>query len=297
MPSSAALRAALVALVFTGQALADPPRGPAANDVPRGALDTLDALKLETGAAFAVLTYAGIRDWKWGTAFFRFHSEDWFGLDSGSGGQDKLGHAFATYGMSQALYLRLRNQYIGKAPVTVYPPILSWLLMLYIEVFDGYSVDHGFSYEDLIMNTSGAALSYLKNAAPAFGRGVDFRLEYLPSARARGLHFLLDYEGQKCLLALRPSGLDALGRSPLKFFELYLGYFARGFERRTALEERRQVLFLGIGVDLQAVLSSQMGSPDDYPGSALDTASELLRTIQLPYGYPTEPLWKRQRRR
>ena len=260
---------------------------------PVGLWQHADRLKLEVGGLFALLSYAGFRDWKWGTAYFQFRAEGFFGMRTGSGGQDKLGHCFSTYLMSETLYLRLRNRYGQEAPVTVYPALFSWLLMAYVEMFDGFSVDHGFSKEDLLMDTLGASTSFLKRSVPSVGRVFDFRMEYYPSTQSGGFHPMIDYSGQKFLLALRPSGLPLFDDSPFRFFELYLGYYTRGFERISVDPERRAVLFTGVGVDLQAIFASQMGDPEEYPGSFIDTMSVALRTFQLPYGYPTMTLQRR----
>ena len=46
-------------------------------------LSQADDLKWELAASFTVITYAGFKDWKWGTASFRFQPEGWFGMDTG----------------------------------------------------------------------------------------------------------------------------------------------------------------------------------------------------------------------
>lgn len=257
-------------------------------------ISQLDDLKLELAGLFGVITYAGVRDWKWGTAYFRFNSEGWFGMDTGSGGQDKLGHAFSSYLMSEFLYLRLRTYYGDDAPVTVFPPIFSWSLMLYVEVFDGYSVDHGFSYEDLVMDTAGVTLSFLRQTFPSFGRLVDYRMEYFPSDEQDGFHPMIDYSGQKFLFAFRPSGIEPVRSTPLRFFELYLGYYSRGFlsDAPDAIERTR--LYVGAGIDLEQVFAATLGSAEKEPGGWKDYASTTLRSFQAPYPYPKISLHERQ---
>ncbi|HEV8245889.1 MAG TPA: DUF2279 domain-containing protein, partial [Polyangiaceae bacterium] len=99
---------------------------------PDGLVEHLDALKFELVGLLGVITYAGVRDWKWGTASFRYNPEGWFGMDTGSGGQDKLGHAYTSYLQTEFLYLRLRAYYGEKAAVTVYPALFTWLIMFYV---------------------------------------------------------------------------------------------------------------------------------------------------------------------
>ncbi|NLI34370.1 MAG: hypothetical protein GX422_16540, partial [Deltaproteobacteria bacterium] len=52
-------------------------------------------VRYETAALLAGITAVGLYSWDWGsTSDFHTNSEGWFGPDTGSGGADKLGHAF-----------------------------------------------------------------------------------------------------------------------------------------------------------------------------------------------------------
>lgn len=255
----------------------------------------LDSLKLELGGLFALITYAGVRDWKWGTAHFRYVPEGWFGMDTGSGGQDKLGHAYTSYLQTEFLYLRLRAYHGERAAVTIYPPLFTWLIMLYVEFFDAFSVDHGFSYEDLVMDTVGVTAAFLRESFPAVGRAFDYRLEYFPSSRKAGFHPMLDYSGQKFLLAFRPGEVAPLGTTALRALELYLGYYTRGFQDKGPGQLKRSHVFVGLGVDLQGALELMFGPSRANPGSIYDHVATALSVFQLPYGYPDQSLLARRR--
>ncbi len=248
--------------------------------------EQFDALKWEGLGLFSLITYAGIRDWKWGTAYFRFNSEGWLGLDTGSGGQDKLGHFYSTYLMTEFLYLRLRTAEDQEVGAALAPPLITWTLMTYVEMFDGYSVDHGFSYEDLLMDTAGASLALFRNAFPRIGRAFDYRLEYYPSPQEGGFHPIIDYEGQKFLFVLRPSGIPFLSGTPLRYIELYGGYYARGFKRNQDSGSRYARTYVGVGVDLEELITGITGRARDNPGSSIDYLSTSIRLFQLPYPYP-----------
>jgi hypothetical protein len=64
--------------------------------------EAAQSVPLESVGLLALVTYTGFKDWKWGSASFRFNSEGWFGMSTGSGGLDKLGHAYGSY-MASAL--------------------------------------------------------------------------------------------------------------------------------------------------------------------------------------------------
>ena len=50
---------------------------------------------------------------------------------------------------------------------------LSLAIMTYVEIADGFSVDHGFSPEDFAMDVIGAGLSSVRNAIPEAGEVLD----------------------------------------------------------------------------------------------------------------------------
>lgn len=242
----------------------------------------------EMAGIIAALTIKGAVTWKWGTASFAFNPEGWFGKDTGSFGMDKLGHAFSTYLLTELLTDRIR---VGApepdgAPLTA--AALASSVMLYVEMFDGFSVDHGFAYEDLVFNTMGASLSAVRNLVPGIRTKLDFRMEYVPSGNKRGFHPITDYSGQKYVLVLRLSGFELFEDTALQFAELHAGYFARGFtkaERERGEPERREP-YLGIGLDLQQLLLGEERA-DDAP--LVQYGRRLFEYYQIPYTYVARP--------
>lgn len=246
-----------------------------------GIVDSALAVPLESLGLVALVTYTGFSDWKWGTASFRFNSEGWFGMDTGSGGMDKVGHMYGAYMSSELLYWRLRASRGGRPVVSLYPAMFGMLLYLYIEFFDGYSVDHGFSYEDVIMDTAGVLLSTLRNTIPAVRRGFDLRLEYYPSANF-GFHPVIDYEGQKFLGVFKLAAFPALDRSPARFVELMVGYYTRGFDKDLDVPIKSSHLFFGVGVSLEQLLFKPLDKVYGWPFGFMGLAANYF---QVPYTY------------
>ncbi len=57
--------------------------------------EDIKAARWETGTTVAGVTAIGLTSWNWGSSkSFRWNPEGWFGEQTGSGGADKLGHAF-----------------------------------------------------------------------------------------------------------------------------------------------------------------------------------------------------------
>jgi hypothetical protein len=242
-----------------------------------GLVDAAASVPLESVGLVALITYTGFKDWKWGSASFRFNSEGWFGMNTGSGGLDKLGHAYGSYMTSELLYWRLRATHQGHWVSSLYPPLFSTLLYQYIEFFDGYSVDHGYSYEDTIMDGVGVTLSYLRNRFPGFRKLCDFRLFYYPSG-GRSFQPMIDYQGQKFFGALKLAGVPGLERTPFRYFELLAGYYTRGFPRYAHADEKSTHFVLGVGLSLSEAILGPLEQAQGEPFSFLNLASNYFES-------------------
>ncbi len=212
---------------------------------------------LEIGGLFAGITYLGVKEWAWGSAEFKFNSEGWFGMDTGSGGADKLGHLYSSYAMSEFLTHQMADKGYSPESAALYSAYYSWALMLYVEVFDGYSDDHGFSTQDLIANTTGIGISYLKTKYPTIlGDTLDLRIEYKPSKGMQGFHPVTDYSGMKYIAVAKLNGFERLKSTPLRFIELQLGYQTRGFDKndRPYTDYKTTETFVGISINLDELI-------------------------------------------
>ena len=200
---------------------------------------------------------------------------------TGSGGTDKLGHAFTSYTLTNAFAERLQAK--GRSPerAALSAALLTQALMLYVEIFDGVSGDHGFSKEDFVMNALGTGLAYLRQTHPQIKDLIDYRMEYKPSGY-KGFRPLSDYEGQKYLIALKLSGVKSLKDTPLKYVELQAGYYTRGFSKEAKKDgqERKRHGFVGIGVNLSQLV---FGSPEPQDNGYEKAGRFFFEHIQLPY--------------
>lgn len=244
-------------------------------------VDDIKAIKWEGLGAFVGITTLGVKNWDWGSSGFHFNNEHWFGKSTGSGGADKLGHTFTSYALTNAFAERLQAK--GRSPerAALSASLLTSALMLYVEAFDGVSGDHGFSYEDVVMNSLGVGFAYLRQTNPRLKSLVDYRMEYKPSGY-KGFRPFSDYEGQKYLLALKLSGFKSLKQSPLRYFELQAGYYSRGFskEARNDGQTRRQYGFVGIGVNLTQLF---FGYPSEMGRSYEKVGRFAFEHVQVPY--------------
>ena len=219
---------------------------------------------------------------------FHMHDEGWFGANTYAGGADKLGHGWGNYamtrGVAQILHYGGWNQ-TGSAAVA---GGLSLAFFTFSEVKDGYKQEYGFSYGDMIANTTGAAMGVVMELVPELDRRVDIRISYKPSSlyldrlKSDGpFNTPEDYTGQTFLLAYHLGSIDLLQRhaSWTRFFDVNLGYAAVNYkpiptDGRTAQQE----LFVGGSLNLQAVAASLTGN--GAGAGALDFVTEVF---QPPY--------------
>lgn len=246
-------------------------------------LDHSGSILWDIAAVYGLTTAIGLGNWDWGTNSFHFESEGWFGDDTRYGGMDKLGHAYSGYLLTEYFTQRIAHTSEANTSAVISGAILGMGVQTYIEVFDGFSGGHGFSYEDLIMDGVGVGFSMLRSTVPGLAEKLDFRMEYLPSGHIDGYSPATDYSGQKYLLALKLSGFEEFRDTPLRFVELQVGYFTRGFsdEERDAGEDRRREPYAAIGINLNELIGA---SPANGTTAGL-AASRATEYIQMPYTY------------
>jgi len=256
-----------------------------------GAKKSLFDAKYEIGVVAGGITYLGLKEWNWGSATFNVNNEGWFGMDTGSGGIDKLGHMYSSYLIAEAIGHGLSKHNEVDFAAT-YSALWASSLLLSAEVFDGFSADHGFSYEDIIFNSAGIAFSYLRTRNPQLKELLDYRLDYRPSKGMKGFHPITDYSGMRYLLVMKGAGVPALRDTPFRYLELNLGYMAQGFkvEDTPYFPERRTEIFVGISFNLDEVLFKPFSDSLGRVGKYASTASHYYQFRET---YTKTPLTNR----
>ena len=279
------------------QAIAAETAAPAAQDETYDSGDfwrQTKTVKWRFAGATAAIAATGFANWDWGSSKFKFNSEGWFGKDTASLGMDKLGHAYSSYVLTEFLTDGIDTGLPRHRSYTA--GILAMGLMTGIEIFDGFSEEHGFSHEDLVVDAAGVAFSIVRRAVPGMREKVDFRLLYTPSKSTwRALSCfpephcdkdgvtarspITDYVNQRYLLALKLSGFEATRKTPLRLVELHGGYYARGFtkEEEDRGDPLRRRFFVGVGLNV-----GELFFPGRRRGVA-GAAKSVLEYLQIPY--------------
>ena len=213
------------------------------------------AVAVNAAAALGIIGW-GIVNWDYFQSSPQAQSEGWFERDTSEGGADKLGHVWTTYAASHLFASFYRSAGYSDTDSYLYGTASGFGLMGLMELGDSFS-DFGFAYEDMIANTAGAAAAYVLGRYPDIGRKFDLRVEYRPSTdgdfRADGF---TDYESHKYLLAIKAEGFDFIEFDPLRYLEIHLGFFTRGYDQFTpnGPDHREQTYYIGFGINVSRLI-------------------------------------------
>lgn len=241
--------------------------------------EQFNMVKWEVGGVLAYMTVSQLIVTK-ETTSFHIQDEGWFGKNTTNLGVDKLTHAFNAYVITEYLQSRIQKRTGGgEGTGALTAALLSSGLMIYSEIYDAHKVSSGFSPQDVLFNTAGAALSALRQSVPGLEEKLDFRLLLTPNSDVYTFKGKRHYAQQRFMFALRPSGFGALRNSPLRFLEFHAGYYGKNFtnaDRAAGLEPKRR-LFFGVGIDLKELFFKRSHS------TAAGIARAGLSYFQIPY--------------
>ena len=221
-------------------------------------LNPFIALGDEMFIGMSLITAWGIHFWDWFERSPHFEKEHGFTQESSTGGADKTGHFYTAYIFSDFLIWRLRRQGWSKLRSAIVGSSVAMGLMTWIEVGDSTS-EYGWSWEDMLADFLGVAISAGLSLSPLADDLFDFRLEYWPTGSyLKGGVMAADYSGMKYLMAFRLSGIKPLKRTPLRLVELHMGYYSRGFRSFDNADNTNRVVYWGIGLDLKELFNKMI---------------------------------------
>ncbi len=204
-------------------------------------------LAVDTASAILITAY-GIAHWDYGKKGPSLVTEKWFSKESKDGGSDKIGHFINSHALAYNIAKLCKSWGYTEEEASMRGFLSSMGLMTLMEIGDSFS-DYGFSREDIIMNIFGGATGYFLYRHPEIDRKIDFRVEYRPTFET--YDFLTDFKRMKFLATLKLEGFDFIEWEALKYVELHLGYYVRGFVEKEA--DRSRHLFIGAGINLSRV--------------------------------------------
>ena len=127
---------------------------------------------------------------------FFFHA-DW---DQEFRDQDKFGHLLGGYHLARIGYAGMREACVGEKKAIFWSAAYAAVFQLQIEIFDGQFKKYGFSYADMIANTTGQALAVMQELHPRL-RAIKPTFSYHRTGALKNgvnpeLRPTLDYSGQ-----------------------------------------------------------------------------------------------------
>ena len=129
----------------------------------------LNAVRAGVGAAFlggnAYLYHYFKKAWWSGerAPHFFFHA-DW---DQWFRDQDKFGHMLGGYHLARFGHAGLRSACVSEKKAIIWSAAYAAAFQLQIEIFDGQFKKYGFSYADMIANTTGQTLAVMQELHPS----------------------------------------------------------------------------------------------------------------------------------
>lgn len=167
----------------------------------------LNTVRVGVGSAFVggnayLYRYFKKAWWSGERADHFWFNSDW---DQWMRDQDKLGHVFGGYHLARVGYSALREACVGNKKAIFWSTAYAAAFQLQIEIFDGQFKKYGFSYADMIGNTTGQALAVMQEIYPSW-RAVKPTISYRKTTALKNvesgaitsseLRPSLDYSGQ-----------------------------------------------------------------------------------------------------
>lgn len=198
---------------------------------------------------------------------------------------DKAGHFYTAFHLSAGTSQLLKKYNLPDNKADAWGAMGGFLLLLPVEIFDGFSAGYGASLPDAAANLSGAAFYYLQARLWNEVRlQPKFSFQRTPYPRLRDDHtlgkdllseILKDYNGQTYWLSIN---MDRFVRFP-RWINLALGYgatgmvYARDPQNETSGYHAYREFYLGLDIDLSHIKTRS---------KALNTLLFFVHTIKLP---------------
>jgi hypothetical protein len=157
------------------------------------------------------------------------------------------------------------------------------------EIKDGYKKEYGFSYGDMLANTTGCLVGFAMEMVPAIDRRIDLKISYKPSklyldrlTSDGPFNTPEDYTGQTFLVGYHLGSIGYLQEhaSWTRFVDLDVGFSSVNYKPiPTDGAVAQQELFIGGSVNLQA-LADTFVNRRSTAGGMLNYVTEVF---QPPY--------------
>jgi len=228
-----------------------------------------------SGPAF-LLVY-GITTWGWyDQESFTLKPETYEGAHAINGAADKCGHLYVNYAGKRLFTFLFRATGSSMNRANIEGALLMEICSLGGEIGDGFSPRYGFDPYDILLNQFGILLGMLLDWSPVLDRIFTFKWEYFPSERVRRRlndvekwDIATDYSDQKFIFTTKLGGIPYISLTPLRYINIDVGYYTRGYRGAAYYSSRTRNVFLGFSINFSIAFGDLL--PVGYTSSTIQT--------------------------
>jgi hypothetical protein len=199
--------------------------------------------------------------WSDGLEPFSFRQTGAFEKNAYAGGADKVGHAYATYLMTHAMYAIYRDLGMSRTNALWWSSGAVFVVSNWVELIDGFT-EFGFEHGDVIANTAGVVLGFVTRYSPAADDLLGFRIAYAPSPdflknEKSVLKWINDYTGMTFYFDVKAKGVYRLLDREPGFMRYVVGGVAFGTDQYSPVKRwaiRRRNVGVHVGLSLSEIL-------------------------------------------
>ena len=224
----------------------------------------------------AVMTIYGLATWGWGSFDkFAFQPETYKGPHAVNGAADKYGHAWLNFAGKRFFTFMFRASGSSRLRSNIEGAALMDVTGLICELGDGVSPDYGFDPYDFLFNQFGIFFGMLLDWSPLLDGIFTLKWEYWPSRAMKKefdkehFDFATDYSGSKYILTTKLGGIPYISRTPLRYLDVDIGYYTRGYRDSKYYPSRKRAVYLGLSMNFTFAFGDLL--PVGFTSSTMQT--------------------------
>ncbi len=225
----------------------------------------------------SVMAIYGFATWGWNAGeSFTFKPETHVGPYAVNGASDKYGHSWANFIGKRFFTFMFRACGSSRMRANIEGAILMEISSLGGEIGDGFSPHYGFDPYDFLFNQFGILFALLLDGSPLLDGIFTFKWEYYPSPQMKKVFHIIDhhdiatdYSGSKWVLTTKLGGIPYLSLTPLRYINVDVGYYTRGYRGAKYYSSRTRNIYVGLSLNYTFAFGDLL--PVSYTSSFIQT--------------------------
>lgn len=225
----------------------------------------------------SILILYGFGTWGWNAGeSFTLRPQTPLGPHANSGASDKCGHLWSNFIGKRAFTFFFRATGSPPMRANIEGAVLMEVASLGVETGDGFSPDYGFDPYDFLFNQFGILLGFILDWSPVLDGIFTMKWEYYPTKKMRRNFDIIDnhdlptdYSGSKWIFTTKLGGIPYLSITPLRYLNIDLGYYTRGYHASEDYPSRSRSVYIGLSLNYTIAFGDLL--PAGYPSSSIQT--------------------------